>query len=334
MKVDVHDRLEAVGPAAWDDLLARARHRSPFLSWTWQSEWAAVFAADRRLEVRCAEDADGRLAAILPLYEAEAGTWCLLGGVDISDYLDLIAVEGREADAWLALLQGRAAEPVVWELHAVPAASPTVSALPGLARASGLSATVTLEERCPVLALPGSWEAYLAGLSGKHRHELTRKLRRFEREAPDARVTCLRRGEDIRARLGDFLDLHRRSGAGKTRFMDARMETFFRRAANALADRDAVRLWFLDLPAGPAAAFLCLEWDGRVGLYNSGFHPDLAGLSPGLVLLSRVIRDAIERGQHTFDFLRGEERYKYEFGPVPEAVYQVVIEPAARTPRP
>jgi CelD/BcsL family acetyltransferase involved in cellulose biosynthesis len=43
------------------------------------------------------------------------------------------------------------------------------------------------------------------------------------------------------------------------------------------------------------------------------------------VLLARVIRDSIERRCAKFDFLRGEERYKYEFEPIPEAVYQVRI---------
>ena len=60
-----------------------------------------------------------------------------------------------------------------------------------------------------------------------------------------------------------------------------------------------------------------------MGLYNSGFDPGRAALSPGLVLLTHLIRDAIARGKTRFDFLRGEERYKYEFDPTPEAVYQV-----------
>ena len=34
------------------------------------------------------------------------------------------------------------------------------------------------------------------------------------------------------------------------------------------------------------------------------------------MLLAHLIEDAILRGKRTFDFLRGEERYKYEFGPV------------------
>lgn len=325
MKVEVHDRFEAVAPAEWDRLVGASRLRSPFLTWTWQAEWARAFAAGHRLEIRRVEDGSGQTVALLPLFEAEPGVLTVVGGADVSDYLDLIAVEGREEEAWVALLQARAAERVVWELHAVPGASPTVTALPQLAQVCGLEAAVAVEERCPVLALPGTWQAYLAALSSRHRHELGRKTRRLEREAPDARPSCAVRPEEVQARLGDFLDLHRRSRTGKARFMDARMEAFFRSAVTALAQRGAARLWFLDSPAGPIASFITLEWEGTVGLYNSGFHPDRAALSPGVVLLGHLIRDAIERGKHRFDFLRGEERYKHEFEPIPEPVYQVRI---------
>ena len=205
----------------------------------------------------------------------------------------------------MALLQSRSGERVEWELHAVPAASPTVTALTQLAAACGLSASVTVEERCPVLALPSSWETYLASLSGKHRHELMRKTRRLERDAPDARVSFASAPAEIEARIGDFLDLHRRSRMGKARFMDERMERFFRRVLIAFAEREACRLWFLDTPAGPIAAFVTIEWDGTVGLYNSGFDPERAALSPGVVLLAQVVRDAIERGRRTLRFPAG-----------------------------
>ena len=325
MKVLLRDRLEAVGATAWDGLVAAARLRSPFLSWTWQALWVQAFAEDRRLEIRCVEDGAGRLVALLPLYESAPGTLQIVGGGDVSDYLDLIAGQGREEEAWMALLQSRTAERVDWELHAVPAASPTVTALPQLAAACGLAVSATVEERCPVLALPTSWDFYLASLSGKHRHELLRKMRRLERDAPDARVSRVSRPAEIEARLGEFLDLHRRSRTGKARFMDGRMERFFRRALTAFAERDAARLWFLDTASGPVATFVTIEWDDTVGLYNSGFDPARAALSPGVILLAHVVRDAITRGRRTFDFLRGEERYKYEFEPVPEPVYLVKI---------
>jgi CelD/BcsL family acetyltransferase involved in cellulose biosynthesis len=208
----------------------------------------------------------------------------------------------------------------------VPAASPTVSSVPRLAAAAGLVATAPVEERCPVATLPESWDAFLAALPKKHRHELTRKVRRFEREIPAGRLAWEAGPAGVARRLDEFIALHRASRVGKARFMDDRMERFFRRAITALAGQGTARLAFLDAGDGPLAAFVLLEWDDTVALYNSGFAPAHAALSPGLVLLAGVIRDAIARGRRRFDFLRGEERYKYEFGPTPEAVHAVTIE--------
>lgn len=329
MKVESADRLECVEPEAWDALLAASRLHSPFLSWTWQHHWVAAFGAGRRLDVRRVVDAEGGLVAVLPLYEAAPGVLELVGGADVSDYLDLLVRAGQEDEAWSALLQSRVAGRERWVLHAVPAASPTVRTLPALAGSCSLGATVELEERCPVLALPSSWDTYLASLSGKHRHELTRKIRRLEREVPDGRVVAVHRADEVGARLGDFLALHRASRVGKAKFMDERMEAFFRAAIPALARREGVRLWLLEAGGEPIASFICLEWDDTVGLYNSGFAPARAGLSPGLVLLSHVIRDAIARRRARFDFLRGEERYKLEFEPGLEDVFRVEIASAA-----
>jgi CelD/BcsL family acetyltransferase involved in cellulose biosynthesis len=325
MKVSIRDRLEAVGASGWDGLVAASRLRSPFLSWAWQSEWARTFAADRRLEIRCVEDGAGNLIAVLPLFESAPGTLQLIGGPDVSDYLDLISLQGREEEAWMALLQSRTAERVEWELHAVPEISPTVAGLAPLAAACGLTASATVEERCPVLALPSSWETYLARLSGKHRHELQRKMRRLDRDAPDAHVSCVSAPADIAARLGDFLVLHRSSRVGKARFMDERMEEFFRDSTRTLAAAGWARLWFLDWNGAAVASFLCLEYGGSIGLYNSGFDPTHAKLAPGLVLLAHVIGDAITRRFPVFDFLRGEEPYKYAFGPEPQDLIRMQV---------
>jgi len=327
MKVDAVSGWTGLDEERWNGLLERSKLPSVFLTWQWQRHWAEAFARERALRLLAVTDDDGSLVGLLPLYEEEAGRVRLLGGVDVSDYLDVIAAAGREEEVWHALLQHRAAQPVEWDLHAIRAASPTMSLVPSLVSAYGLRVTTAVEERCPVLSLPGTWDEYLAGLPGKDRHELRRKMRKLERELPGAVVRSHPAHAGWDQALSEFLRLHRLSKIGKARFMDEQMERFFRDATGALAAAGWARLWFLDHEGGPVAAFLCLEYAGAVGLYNSGFDPAHARLAPGIVLLAHVIRDSIERCIPIFDFLRGEEPYKQGFGPVPEDLYNVRIMP-------
>ena len=327
MKVEVLPDLSALDEARWNALVDGSALPSIFLTWQWQSEWSRAFAADRPLQVLTVTTTEGALAGILPLYEDGPSRLRIIGGIDISDYLDVLARAGREEAVWQALLQHRAGQPGEWDLHGIRAASPTAILLPALARGAGLTASVARQDRCPVLALPGTWDEYLARLSGKDRHELRRKIRRLERELPGATARSHGEVAGWDQAMGRFLTLHRLSKVGKARFMDERMERFFRSVTARLAAAGWARLWFLEHEGAAVAAFLCLEYGGRVGLYNSGFDPARAQLAPGIVLLAHVIRDAIERAVSVFDFLRGEEPYKYGFGPSPEDVLNIKVSP-------
>jgi CelD/BcsL family acetyltransferase involved in cellulose biosynthesis len=324
MKVEALPDFDAIGRGRWNALLDRCRLPSVFLTWQWQTCWTRAFAPDQPLELLAARDDAGELVGLLPLYD-DAGVHRAIGGVDVSDYLDLIAAAGAEATVWEALLERRAAAPAPWALRGIRAGSPTLDVLPQLAGARGVSLRTEREERCPVLALPEGWDAYLARLDGKDRHELRRKMRRLDRELPGTRVWS-EAGVGWDAALTRFLELHRQSKAGKARFMDQTMERFFREATAALAEAGWARLWFLESPRELLASFLCLEYGGAVGLYNSGFNPAHARLAPGIVLLAHVIRDAIERRVPLFDFLRGEEPYKYAFGPTARDLFAIRLD--------
>jgi CelD/BcsL family acetyltransferase involved in cellulose biosynthesis len=312
----------AVGEAAWNGLVARSAFPLPFSTWQFQTTWWRLLGGEGRLQLFGILDAAADWVGLLPLYEVDAGLR-LVGGVDVADYLDLIAVAGHEEAAWKALLAAGPAEGRGLDLRPVPAASPTVTLLPGLAVAAGLGCRIDLDERCPVIDLPASWDGYLATLSGKDRHELRRKLRRAD--GAGARVEVARTPGGIAACMDSFLALHRKSKVGKARFMDARMERFFREVGTALAEAGWAALWVLWVDGRPAAALFCLEYGGTVGLYNSGFDPEARALSPGVVLIARTIEDAIARGFRRYDFLRGDEPYKYGFGAVPTDVFRVSV---------
>lgn len=318
-----------LGEAAWNRLVARSSTDVPFLTWQFQTTWWRAFGP-APLHLFGVQDGAGEWVGALPLYEVagpEGPVLRVVGGVDVADYLDLVAVGGREEEVWKALLGALAGVP--WralDLRPVPAESPTPGLLAALASAAGLACRAEREDRCPVLDLPPTWDAYLAGLSGKDRHELRRKLRRAEAARP--RVEVGRTPAAVTAATDTFLALHRKSKVGKARFMDDRMEAFFREAAVALAAAGWAALWLLWLEDRAAAALFCLEYGGTVALYNSGFEPDARANSPGVVLIARTIEDAIARGFRRYDFLRGEEPYKYGFGATPRDVLRVTLERA------
>ncbi|MCB0129483.1 MAG: GNAT family N-acetyltransferase, partial [Caldilineaceae bacterium] len=69
------------------------------------------------------------------------------------------------------------------------------------------------------------------------------------------------------------------------------------------------------------------EYNKQLLLYNSGYDPDAhAQLSPGWVLLAYCIQYAIAVGCRVFDFMQGNEEYKYRFGSHDTRVMRIVVE--------
>ena len=65
----------------------------------------------------------------------------------------------------------------------------------------------------------------------------------------------------------------------------------------------------------------CNEW----WLYNSGYDPSYSFYSVGLLLKAQSIHWAIEQGKKKYDFLRGNERYKYDLGAKNLRLYRIEI---------
>ncbi|MEZ4597618.1 MAG: GNAT family N-acetyltransferase [Chloroflexota bacterium] len=58
--------------------------------------------------------------------------------------------------------------------------------------------------------------------------------------------------------------------------------------------------------------------------YNAGMDPTARELSPGVTGTAAYIRDRMAAGRSRFDFLRGDEPYKYEWGAVDEPVRRIM----------
>ena len=136
---------------------------------------------------------------------------------------------------------------------------------------------------------------------------------------------------NLAAEMDDFAALQRASREDKAEFMTAEMRRFFNAMAQRMYDAGYLRLCFLTLNGEKAAALLIFHYNRRFLLYNSGYDPDAhAHLSPGWVLLAYSIQYAIALGVQVFDFMQGDEEYKYRFGSLNYDVMRVLVSrPAA-----
>ncbi len=186
---------------------------------------------------------------------------------------------------------------------------------------AGLTSETAEHAVAAVLPLPDTFEEYLQSIGKKQRHELRRKIRRYE-ELVGPVVFSSHTGPGTA--LTDFMRLHRLSEGEKGEFMDDRMAAFFER----LSELPGWRIDELRHPddSGPAAMLFSYIDEEGYYLYNSAYDPELREASPGNVVLAEAIAAAIGVGLARFDFLKGDEEYKFRLGAERRPLYRVVAE--------
>jgi hypothetical protein len=248
------------------------------------------------------------------------------------------SVAAALADAFATSAEPTDDHPEPWDvvdLRRLRQGDPSAAALEVAFRAKAGPAAWTVtrerEDVCPVVT-PGpevDFEGFLGSLGRKERHEIRRKIRRAE-AAGEVRLLD---STDPTTDLDAFVDLHQRRWGADGLFPPTpggeQSRVFFGRLLELGTPAGFVRLVFVSVAGRRVAAGLCLEDGAASYFYNAGVDPDARELSPGVLLSGLIIRDAIEAGRRRFDFLRGDEAYKYEWGAVDEPITRLLV---VRTP--
>jgi CelD/BcsL family acetyltransferase involved in cellulose biosynthesis len=319
----------------WNILLSESVTHIPFLRFEYLSAWWQTRGGgewpDSELAVVTARQG-GRLAGIAPLFFSRNldgnPALLLLGSIEISDYLDVIA---RPADLpdFLAGLLDFIAQPgqLGWQLldwHNLPEASPTLPVLKSEAAKRGWAFTQERTYHVPAIPLAGDFDTYLASIDKKQRHEIRRKIRRAEESGRNVRWYIVEDGSSLDAEVEAFLDLMAEEPE-KAAFLTPAMRTQMRLACRAAFECGWLQLAFLEADGIKAAGYLNFDYLNRIWVYNSGMDRRFMDLSAGWVLLGYLLQWANEKKRTEFDFMRGKEDYKYRFGGVDKFVVRVRV---------
>lgn len=319
----------AVLKSDWNALLKRAPINHIFYTWEWQKTWWEAYEPGELLILAYFEES--ALLGIAPLFVTGGNglrSIQIIGCVDVTDYLDFIVHEAHLSKVHAAFAEYFASirgEFDLIDFCNIPFESPTRRILPELLEARGFDTTVEKQEVCPVIELPDHWKGYLGLLDKKQRHEVRRKIRRVQGSEKPVDWYIVNGLHDLDDEVLHFVRLMAASDTEKQQFLQNEKNLrFFKNIVPLMQERGWLQLNFLTVEDERVAAYINFLYGDRVMVYNSGLdHQEYGDLSPGIVLLAYNIRHAIEEGYRLYDFLRGDEAYKYRMGGRDTAVMNI-----------
>lgn len=308
----------------WNQLLNKSHAKSPFQIFEFQRAWWTHKGGGEwpqgELFLLLGYSDKGDLEAIAPLFlnrEEGQQTLRLIGSHEIADFLDVIC-PAEQLDDFLAsllcfLLREVADTWDALDLFNLLDTSKSPSILKSLAADKNLHYADSRLQASPLVTIPASYDAYLESLAGKDGQELRRKLRRAARYPVPINLEIVAGAEKLSPALDDFFALMNLVPE-KAAFLQGAMQQQMQLIAEQALKNGWGHIAFLTLGEQRIAAYLNFDYDARIWAYNSGYDPAMSELSPGWLLTAKLIEWCIAEGKEVFDFMRGDEQYKYQFG--------------------
>ena len=326
--------FSSITAPAWNTLVEDGISDSPFLRYEILSQWWKTLGGGEWKEadlvlITAAEN--GNMIGIAPLFKAvyeDREALLLVGSIEISDYLDLI-VRGEDLSRFLSglidfLARSGPFEGLPFDWYNLADSSPTLAALKAESEKRGWTYREEIYRPTPRIALSGDFEVYLSGIEKKQRHEIRRKLRRaVESEAP-VHFYIVEDAATLDSEIESFFQLMEQD-SNKAGFLKPAMREHMSGIMRNAFAQGYLWLAFLTVDGVKAAAAFNFDYKNKLWGYNSGVSHGFMELSPGWVLLSYQLQWACEHGRYEFDFMRGDEEYKYRFGGVNKYVMRAIL---------
>ncbi|MFN2309394.1 MAG: GNAT family N-acetyltransferase [Gammaproteobacteria bacterium] len=331
--IEDREALVALKPA-WDALAHG--HGSPLLSHDWFMSCLETVNATQPVRVVVLRDAGdgggGRdIRAIAPLCLERQPSGTVLAMIGVSVLYEPSGFLYTDPDSLHRLLQGVIGLGLPLSLLRMPDDPHLHDSLDRLA---WTRAIVYRRPSAPsaFLALPDTWDTFLAGLSASRRRDLRRKLR----------LKCLERSGQVSLRIvdpapGELSELLRQAMAvedagwkgrnGSSLLKRADLREFFSRYTGRACEAGVLRLCYLDVDGMPVSMHIAIEANGAFWVLKMGYDEALSKCSPGSQLAMDTIEFSVRRQLSRYEFLGVEEDWQHAWPVQRHAHFTVLICP-------
>lgn len=329
LKIKIYDNFEEMQylKERWNDLLVQSTFPNIFLTWEWITTWWKWFGQNGKL--RLLEVFEGeRMVAIIPLYE---GSISVLPGIKMSalrfigdggpvypDYLGPIisADDVPLMDSIAGLLVTIIGEKVsvIWLSSMLLDSSPNQSLVDQYKKK--FTTEITDEEVCPSISLPKDYETFLSKLHRRRRESVRRQLRKAKKKF-NIRIERCDTSKSVNTVFDQLRAIYKKSFRGQedlnSCFNRDDYFEFHQEIAKSFADKKWLRLYLLWFDDTPVAFVYGYMFNNIYWYYQTSYDQAYRKSGAGSVAIQLVIKAVIEEGAKEFDFLRGDEEYKFHF---------------------
>lgn len=310
----------------WEALFMRNPMHSPFLAWGWVAAWLKYLAGPHELSILVWQDEHGVAQFIVPLI-VTGGTRLFAGRTVM-----LACGYGREASDYLGCLRLPQHDSRIGELTAHGITKLVDKTLPiSLTELDGrveyeseLQATMNglgrltrseTQHVCVAANLPGTWDEYLQGLSSNFRSQIRRRCRKTEND--ESLIFRSIAAAESREFTENLIRLNRQRMAYKGKrssLEDDNIREFLLEAVPYMAANNIAWMDVLEKDGKTVAAALNFVHGKSAFFYIGGIDHSAEKWGPGTALFAHIIMRCIKQNYLVYDFLRGQEDYKYKWG--------------------
>lgn len=317
--------FEALGDA-WQQLAAQDDQAGLFNDWQWNKLWWEHYGHLGELFLILVHEGQN-LVGIGPFYRCQSRALGIAkrdtlrfigtGGNTSPDDMNILAVLSIQAQVVDAICEqllstSSPSRLLLTDVNVDTAFYRSFTSLNG--RSRGYHVKPTIQSR-RWATLPSEWEGFRKQISRNTHKQMKRRQNRLN-AAGEVSLQVCKTEDEIKAAFDALIALHvaRWESKGESgSFGSEQYQQFHLSLIQQLHQRNQVWLVTLTLNNEIIGVEYAFMYKGTLMFFQTGFNPEHESLSPGHVLMTYAIQQAVESGATKIDLLKGEYEYKASY---------------------
>lgn len=324
-KIECYDTTEKIEGiiAEWRNLVGNSCANWIYSLPEWSLSWHKTLGQEGQLKIIIVRDKKKALVGLAPMWQGPA-SWSELkvnkmefaSGVQ-ADYHDLIVQKGKEETIAPILMEGIMHflnKIDVLEFRQIPEESPNLPFIRNYLKREKI-ASFEQQEVSSYCYLEGDYSNMEKRWSASHRGDIRRQKKKLN-ELGKLQLMTYTEDEEMLNDIEDFFKMHtdRWHSAGyPAMFLNPKYCEFYREIIKSIGAQSGIHFSKLTLDGLPISFHLGFVYNDRLYWYKPTFKTEYANYSPSKIHISMLMEEGFKQGWSFFDFLIGNEPYKYQW---------------------